>query len=698
MAIAPNGIMAYVTGEGADVTPVDLRGPNPEKLIPVKGWGIAITPDGKTAYVTAAAGVVPIDLTTRSPGAPLGPPGAEGIAITPDGRTAYVADGVRNVVAITTATNTVVATIPVGNNPYGIAITPDGTTAYVTNLGDTTVTPINTATNSTGQPIVVGAGPEDIAITPRGDFAFVANEGGGTVTGIDIRPLSQYFRATYSTSIGGNPTGIAITPDGSVAYVSDLGVSGSASVTAMGIQDGRGVGLTSILLAGPGPGHGRGIAISRYGTFLTPQASPTVAVGGAITDSASLSNGPGTNGLGPTGSIAFQLYGTADCAGPPVFTSTKAVAGAGTNVSDPYQTTVAGIYHWVTSYSGDAIDNAVDPAGCTDLNQTVTVTAAKKATLVYSGTQAAGVNDPATVAATLTDGSSGGPIAGATISFALNATETCTGTTDSTGSAACSITPEEPAGAYAIQASYGGSAGTYLPASTSAALTVSPEETSLSSTGTGQIVALGGAASLSSTLSDPDGSAPIAGKPVTMTLGAGRDAQSCTAVTDATGIATCSISPVTATPGPQPVSEAFAGDTAYRAASHSGSVLIFAFGHAGSFVIGDASQSGTVTFWGPQWAKANTLTGGRAPASFKGYEGTGTVTQCGTLWTAQPGEDKPPSGPLPSYMAVAVASHVTKSGAEISGDTVHIVIVKTDGGHDPEDGQAATGQVVGTFC
>ena len=34
---------------------------------------------------------------------------------------------------IATATNTVVATIPVGNGPVGVAVTPDGSKVYVTN-------------------------------------------------------------------------------------------------------------------------------------------------------------------------------------------------------------------------------------------------------------------------------------------------------------------------------------------------------------------------------------------------------------------------------------------------------------------------------------------------------------------------------------------------------------------------------------
>ena len=47
---------------------------------------------------------------------------------------AYVTNNGSNTVSvIDTATNTVVATIPVGFRPFGVAITPDGTRAYVTN-------------------------------------------------------------------------------------------------------------------------------------------------------------------------------------------------------------------------------------------------------------------------------------------------------------------------------------------------------------------------------------------------------------------------------------------------------------------------------------------------------------------------------------------------------------------------------------
>src|SRR5215470_5486086 len=62
---------------------------------------------------------------------------------------AYVTNRMSDTVSvIDTATNTVVATVPVGRFPFGVAITPDGTHAYVTNNASRTVSVIDTATNT----------------------------------------------------------------------------------------------------------------------------------------------------------------------------------------------------------------------------------------------------------------------------------------------------------------------------------------------------------------------------------------------------------------------------------------------------------------------------------------------------------------------------------------------------------------------
>src|SRR5581483_1803802 len=117
-----------------------------------------------------------------------------------------------------------------------------------------------------------------------------------------------------------------------------------------------------------------------------------------------------------------------------------------------------------------------------------------------------------------------------------------------------------------------------------------------------------------------------------------------------------------------------------------------------AFVIGDKSTSGTVTFWGAQWAKTNALSGGAAPDAFKGFARNG-ATKCGVTWSTDPGNSSPPpAGPLPAYMAVIVTGKSTKSGSQISGTTVSIVIVKTNAGYDSNPGHAGTGTVVKSLC
>jgi hypothetical protein len=49
-------------------------------------------------------------------------------------------------------------------------------------------------------------------------------------------------------------------------------------------------------------------------------------------------------------------------------------------------------------------------------------------------------------------------------------------------------------------------------------------------------------------------------------------------------------------------------------------------------------------------------------------------------------------------MGVIVTSRATKTGPRISGNTVHIVVVKVDPGYQPNPGHAGTGTVVIQVC
>lgn len=142
-------------------------------------------------------------------------------------------------------------------------------------------------------------------------------------------------------------------------------------------------------------------------TIATPAivttASQSVAVGGAIFDTARLS-GTSDN---RTGSVTFTLYGPDDP------TCTRAVASSAVPmppfgdrvVSEPYTTSQAGLYRWIAAYSGDAF-NAPAQGSCSEAGESVLVTSAGTTTptrpsLSLRSTRPVSVGDPVTVTAGL---------------------------------------------------------------------------------------------------------------------------------------------------------------------------------------------------------------------------------------------------------------------------------------------------------
>jgi YVTN family beta-propeller protein len=114
--------------------------------------GTAVTPDGRFTYLTkfsidgGTGKVWVIDNATHATVTTIPCPDRSmyGIRITPDGRFAFATDFALNqVTVISTATNQIIANIPVGTNPNDIAFTPDSTKAFVTNEGDTTISVIS---------------------------------------------------------------------------------------------------------------------------------------------------------------------------------------------------------------------------------------------------------------------------------------------------------------------------------------------------------------------------------------------------------------------------------------------------------------------------------------------------------------------------------------------------------------------------
>jgi pimeloyl-ACP methyl ester carboxylesterase len=151
--------------------------------------------------------------------------------------------------------------------------------------------------------------------------------------------------------------------------------------------------------------------------------------------------------------------------------------------------------------------------------------------------------------------------------------------------------------------------------------------------------------------------------------------------------------------GPQTVAVAISDDGGSRAAATT-NLMVYGVSAGGSFVIGDgnASVGTTAQFWGARWWKANATSGGSAPADFLGYAPGVPPAACGATWTSLPGASSDPSATLPGYVAVVVTDRVTRVGSVLSGEVVHVVVVKTQPGYAPDAGHLGTGVVVATVC
>ncbi|HXG20063.1 MAG TPA: beta-propeller fold lactonase family protein [Methylomirabilota bacterium] len=139
-----------------------------------------------------------------------------GIAVTPNGAAVYVANFMDNTLSVLdTATHTVKATIGVGKGPSSVAVSPDGKFVYVVNGFDATVSALDTATNAIVSTIPVGQEPQVIALTADGTRGYVTNFADNSVTVLNL--TTDQPAATFL--VGRGPDGVAVTPDGAKVYV-----------------------------------------------------------------------------------------------------------------------------------------------------------------------------------------------------------------------------------------------------------------------------------------------------------------------------------------------------------------------------------------------------------------------------------------------------------------------------------------------
>jgi len=160
-------------------------------------------------------------------------------------------------------------------------------------------------------------------------------------------------------------------------------------------------------------GTSTGTLVQKASPTIATVASPAVAVGGSLTDTATV-----TGRISPEDStVTFRLYGPSDttCSATPIFTSTVPVASNGTATSAAFTPTAPGEYRWVASYSGDANNNtAIGECGDPDEMGVVNRATPAIVTVASPGVALGGaVTDTAFVSGRVN------PLPGATVTFRL---------------------------------------------------------------------------------------------------------------------------------------------------------------------------------------------------------------------------------------------------------------------------------------
>jgi YVTN family beta-propeller protein len=291
VAVSADGTRIYVTNANSYLTSVGTGGVNEETgngtvsvidaatntviaTIPL-GYmpgGVAVSADGTRIYVVNSDNntVSVIDAATNTVIATI-PVGImpDGVAVSPDGTKVYVTnwncsyDPISmspspyingTVSVIDTATDTVTATVPVGNWPWGIGVSPDGTRIYVTNFNNETISAIDAATNTVTATIPLDGTPKGVAVNPAGTTLYVTI--GNNVSVINVQTKTVIANVT----VGTYPTDVALTPDGTRIYVAN------AQSNDVSVIDAATNTVTATIPVGNSP--------SFYGQFIVP-AAPT---------------------------------------------------------------------------------------------------------------------------------------------------------------------------------------------------------------------------------------------------------------------------------------------------------------------------------------------------------------------------------------------------------------------------------------
>jgi YVTN family beta-propeller protein len=282
---------------------------------------------------------------------------AGGVAVSPDGTRVYVGTSFFNIKVIDTASNTVVATVPVaGGVPTGIAVNPTGSRLYAAIYNSGVVTVIDTATLAVVAPVPVGNYPYAFGVfigglfgAPSAPIIVSATPGNGQATIAFTPPLSNGGSPITGYTAACNPGAFSTSGPASPLVVTGL-ANGTTYACSVSATNANGAGPPSDTLN-----------VTPPGAFTSSSAVSRKVHGSAGTFDLPLSlldvHNPTTEPrLGPSHTIVFT-FDRAIASATATVTEGLATAGTPTFVGNNVVVPLTGVID--TQYVTIALTNVV---------------------------------------------------------------------------------------------------------------------------------------------------------------------------------------------------------------------------------------------------------------------------------------------------------------------------------------------------
>ncbi len=468
-----------------------------------------------------------------------------------------------------------------GGQLFAISVDPSGTSFWTGDSASGDIYQVNLASGALMQTIATHSGTlYGLSVANQKEVATPPQTTTTTPSTLTLQPVTSNFStptpvsATLDNPSTGQPIvnePVTFTLNGTESCTANTDVTGTATCVITPGEPSSSYTLTASFAGDASTSTPIGSNSSSSNFTVTPDSSsltytgPTAAVNGQpVTLSGTLTTATPTAGTPlPTKVVTFTI-GTG---------TTAQSCNATTDVSGNVSCTIATVNQPATStpitanFAGDTYDTTATATNTLSVTEPTVLTVAP-ATGDYT--------DATTVSGVLTDGITNAPIAGEPVVLTLSGTETCTGTTDATGTASCSVTPGEAAASYALSGNFAGDSALPLqliPSSGMSTFVVTLEETGITYTGPTSVFNTQNL-TVSGVLTADSGATPVVGRTVSFVLGSGSSAQTCTGTTTSTGAASCTINNVNQVVGPVPISVGFTSDGYYQSAAATATVQV----------------------------------------------------------------------------------------------------------------------------